>query len=193
MTTPRLVLIDTCSLFGLVVDADMWSCAKSHFAGRVGMTARIMTELEDHRTDSKVGRLARSVLADAEWLGTPLRVDEDDDVAEIFRIQALIAGGHPLRHSGEHLGESELIVAARPIGARILMDDHDGRVMARNVGVTAISVHRLLHHWIRDTVIDSSTAKGFADAMKAADRGADYTEQELIQGGRRAMGRVWEP
>ena len=193
MTTPRLVLVDTCSLLGLVVDADMWACAKSHFAGRVGMTTRIMTEMDGLRTDPRFGGLARRVLSDAEWLGTPLRVDAADDVAEVFRIQALIAGGRPLRHDGEHLGESELIVAAKPIGARILMDDHDGRVMAKNIGVTAISVHRLLHQWIRDGVVDSSAAKRFADAMEAAGRGTDYTEHELIQGGRRAMGRVWEP
>ena len=193
MTTPRLVLIDTCSLIGLVVDEDMWSCAKSHFADRAAMSTRIKKELEDLCAKPKVGRLARSVLADAEWLGTPHRVDKDDDVAEIYRIRALIAAGRPLRHEGEHLGESELIVVARPIGARILMDDHDGRVMAGNMGLTAISVHRLLHQWIRDKVVDSRTAKGFADAMKAAERGADYTEQELIQGGRKAMGRVWEP
>lgn len=193
MTTPRLVLIDTCSLIGLVVEADMWACAKSHFEGRAAITTRVMTELEGLRTDAKTGRLARSVLADAEWLGTPLRVDEEDRVAEIYRLQALIAGGRPLRHEGEHLGESELIVAARPIEARIIMDDHGGRVMARSRGVTAISVHRLLHQWIRDKVIDSRTAKGFADAIQSAGRGADYTEEELMRGGRQAMGRVWEP
>jgi hypothetical protein len=193
MTPPPSVLIDTCSLIGLVVDPDMWSCAKGHFVGRVGTAQIVVKELQNLRADPKVGKLVGRVLADIGWLGSPLRVEEDEEVAEVTRIQGRIAGGRPLRHSGEHLGESALIVVARQSGSRIIIDDHDARVMAKSEGIVAISVHRLLHQWIRDEVIKSSVAKKFSDAMQAAGRGTDYTEQELIDGGRRAMGRVWEP
>lgn len=193
MTPPPSVLIDTCSLINLAVDETMWSCAKDHFAGRIGTALIVVEELRKLRTDQNIGIYVRRVLADLDWLEEPIRVEEDETVAESVRIQGLIAAGRPLRHPGEHLGESVLIVIARPFASQIIMDDHNARVMAKSERIESISLHRLLHQWIRNDVVEPSMAKAFADSIKAAGRGSNYTEEELKRGGRREMGRVWEP
>lgn len=193
MTPPSQVLIDTCSLINLAIDADMWSRTKDHFAGRAGTAQIVVEELKLLQTDPKVSAHVHRVLADLDWLGVPIAVDDDDDLAEATRIQGDIAAGRTLHHPGEHLGESILIVLARPDASRILMDDYNARFKAKSEGVTSISIHRLFHQWIRSGVIDAAKAKAFADAIRTAGRGSDYTEEELKRGGRRAMGRVWEP
>ena len=55
-----------------------------------------------------------------------------------------------------------------------------------------MSVHKLLHLWISQKVLTSAQAFEYSEAIRFAKRGLDYTEEELIEGGRR-LGRVGQP
>jgi len=52
-----------------------------------------------------------------------------------------------------------------------------------------MSAHKLLHLWIAQGVLTSAQAFEYSEAILSAKRGSDYTEEELIEGGR-GPGRV---
>jgi len=55
-----------------------------------------------------------------------------------------------------------------------------------------MSAHKLLHLWIAQGVLTSAQAFEYSEAILSAKRGSDYTEEELIEGGR-GPGRVGPP
>lgn len=187
------MLFDTGALITLAVDVNLWNLAVTRFQGRGRVPLAVTNELTHlrGRSDMGVAQLAEAALTDLDWLGEPLTVD-DDRRSEVERLRDLIAGGRPLTHPLQHYGEAALIVIGQPMGAEALIEDYDARIAAHDRHVPPISVHRLLHLWIKAEVLTAQQAVSYANAISDAGRGPSYTAEELETGGR-ALGRVWEP
>ena len=189
---PSTTLFDTGGLLTLAVDAGLWNLAVSRFSGTARTVVAVVKELEHLRKDTNVGGLATAALADLAWLGDPIVLDEDAGRKQAERLRNIIAAGRPLTHDLQHYAEAALIVVGRPIGAQAIIEDYDARVAAQGNGVRPMSVHKLLHLWIRQGVLTSAQAFEYSEAIRSAKRGMDYTEEELIEGGFK-LGRVGQP
>lgn len=190
---PQLVVFDTSTLVSLAVDDSIQLSAETILHDRATTAIIVREELKNLRSDREVGDLATRALAAINWLGTLITIDDDQEMAEIERVRTLIAAGHPLRHPGEHMGESALIVASKRLGTAIIMEDRSARMIAKSEGVVTVSLHRALHHWIADGSMTAVEAKAIADLLQGRGRGQDYTVEELTIGGRKRMGSVWDP
>lgn len=99
-------------------------------------------------------------------MGEPVRVD--DPVGTELAVQF-----HPLRHDLEHFGEAAIVALAsraRTFAPRMLSDDYDARVLAKNNDVEPVSVHRLLFSMIACGLISDMEAADFAEAHHVACR-----------------------
>ncbi|MHB8434810.1 MAG: hypothetical protein ACYDBS_08000 [Acidimicrobiales bacterium] len=189
---PPTTLFDTGGLLTLAVDAGLWNLAVSRFGGTGKTVVAVVNELEHLRKDTTVGGLAVAALADLAWLGDPIVLDDDAGRQEAERLRNIIAGGRPVTHPLQHYAEAALIVVGQPLGAQAIIEDYDARVAAHGNGVRPMSVHKLLHLWIAQGVVTSAQAFEYSEAIRSAKRGLDYTEEELIGGGR-GLGRVGRP
>lgn len=142
---------------------------------------------------SNTARWAKRALGQLEWLGEPVRVDDPVGTALAVRFREQVAAGRPLKHDLEHYGEAAIVALAsraRTVAPRMLSDDYDARVLAKNNCVEPVSVHRLLFSMIAGGVISDVTAAGFAEALRVAGRAQDYTAEELRTG---RLGRAGHP
>lgn len=136
---------------------------------------------------------ASQALKQLDWLGEPVRVDDPLGTQLAVRSQEQVAAGRPLRHDLEHYGEAAIVALAsraRTVAPRMLSDDYDARVLAKNNDVEPVSVHRLLFSMITCGVISDIEAADFADALRLAGRAQDYTAAELRTG---RLGRAGRP
>lgn len=100
---------------------------------------------------------------------------------------------HALKHDLEHYGEAAIVALAsraRTVAPRMLSDDYDARVLAKNNDVEPVSVHRLPFSMITNGVISDVEAADFAQALHVAGRAQDYTAEELRTG---RLGRAGRP
>jgi hypothetical protein len=169
----------------------------------------VVTALPDHRwilvraVVAELEGLARGSSPTAKWAsralkqlsswGEPIGLDDPVGTQLAQRFQAQIAAGRPLKHDLEHYGEAAIVALAsraRKLVPRMLSDDYDARVLAKNNGVEPVSVHRLLFSMIAGGIITDVEAARFADALHAAGRASDYTAEELRTG---RLGRAGRP
>lgn len=136
---------------------------------------------------------ADAALKQLDWLGKPTRFRDDKDLQRAYRLQVEIARGRALTYPEQHFGEAAIIALAsqaqhlRPV---ILSDDYGARAAAKNYGIQALSIHKLLHSMIRAGKATAVQAASFAAALQQAGRAQDYTAAELASG---RLGRVGEP
>jgi hypothetical protein len=136
---------------------------------------------------------ARIALGQIDWLGEPVLVDDPVGTSLAQQYQEQVAAGRVLRHRLEHYGEAAIVALAgraQHLAPRMLSDDYDARVLAKNNKVEPVSVHRLLFSMIANGAITDSTAAEFAGALHSAGRAPDYTAEELRTG---RLGRVGHP
>ena len=136
---------------------------------------------------------AKQALTQLEWLGSPVRVDDPVGTELALQFQEQVAAGRPLKHDLEHYGEAAIVALAsraHRLAPRILSDDYDARVLAKNNNVEPVSVHRLLFSMITAGAISGAQAAHFARALHNAGRAQDYTAEELRTG---RLGRAGQP
>ena len=122
-----------------------------------------------------------------------MHVDEPAGTRLVQRFQKEVAGTRPLKHDSEHVGEATIVALASRahwLAPRMLSDDYDARVLAKNNNVEPASVHRLLSAMIATRKITDVEAARFAAALRDAGRAPDYTAEELRTG---RLGRAWRP
>jgi len=144
-------------------------------------------------TPDPVAIWASTALAELDWLGVPVRVDDPTGTRLAAELQEVIAAGRPLIHDMQHYGEAAIIALAcraRTLKPLLLSDDYDARIVAAARGVEPLSTHKLLHLMVRQGKISSSRAAEYAEALHSAKRAHDYTAAELESG---RLGRVGRP
>ena len=178
----------------LAVHPETFSLARDHFGAMAGTVRMVSRELSRRRSipDASSGIAARA-LENMDWLGVPDEATDPLEIDEIVRVQGLVSGGRGLIHPSQHLGEATLIVVAKRGGDVVVTNDYDARIIANAEGVTARSIPRLLHEMIRSGAIDADYAESYCREVRNAHRGPDITAAELRIGGRKAIGRLWEP
>jgi hypothetical protein len=192
---PQAWFVDTSFLVTLAVHLPLRQVVvetlSSHY--RVLVKA-VATELEElSKTADAAATWAGIALAQLDWLGQAVNLDDPIGVELAAQLQAEIAGARPLKHPMEHFGEAAIIsLASRAHTVRPLMlsDDYDARIAAKKYKVEPFSVHKFLHLLIKQGKIAASEAAAFADALYTAGRHHDYTEQELASG---RLSRVGQP
>jgi predicted nucleic acid-binding protein len=189
---PVPLYFDTSTLISLAADDALWALAKQLYGGRARVPQAVVAELQRKVGDKDVGHLASRVLRDLAWLGEPIEIDTDELRQEVERIQNGIAAGRPLLHPLQHYGESAMIVLAARGGGNCFAEDYDARVAAKREGVRSMGTHKLLHVLIQGRVISGEEAFRMSEALRAENRGLDYTVDELTEGGR-GLGRVGRP
>jgi hypothetical protein len=177
-------------LLTLAVDSGLWNLALSRFEATAKTVVAVISELEHLRRDSKVGRLAFAVLGALAWLGEPVALDDDGGREEAERLRDAIAGGRPLIHPLQHYGEAALIVVGRSLGAQAVIEDYDARVAALRYGVRPLSVHKLLHLWIRQGVLTSAQAFEYSEAIRHAGRVSTTPRRNLSKVAASSAGSV---
>lgn len=154
----------------------------------------VVAELEGlSQSTSHTAGWASRALKQLEWLGEPVRVDDPVGTELALQFQEQVAAGRPLKHDLEHYGEAAIVALAsraRTVAPRILSDDYDARVLAKNNDVEPVSVHRLLFSMIAGGFISDVEAADFAEALRVAGRAQDYTAEELRIG---RLGRAGRP
>jgi hypothetical protein len=136
---------------------------------------------------------AKRALGQLEWLGKPVRVDDPVGTGLALQFQEQVAAGRPLKHDLEHYGEAAIVALtsrANTLAPRMLSDDYDARVLAKNNRVEPVSVPRLLFSMITAGAISDVEAADFAGVLHAAGRAQDYTAEELRIG---RLGRAGQP
>ena len=192
---PVVWFLDTSALVTLAVhqplqDAVVTALSKS----RRVLVKAVVAELEGlAQGTSPTAGWARQALKQLEWLGEPVRVDDPVGTELALRFQEQIAAGRPLKHDLEHYGEAAIVALAsraRTVAPRMLSDDYDARVLAKNNNVEPVSIHRLLFSMITHGLITDIQAADFAEALRIVGRAQDYTAEELRTG---RLGRAGRP
>jgi hypothetical protein len=192
---PQVWFLDTSALVTLAVHPPLQRAVAGTLSTHRRVLVRaVVAELEGLAgTGDVAAAWASSALGQLDWLGTPVRVDDPIGTQLAVEIQALIAGGRALVHDMQHYGEAAIISLAsraQTLKPLMLSDDYDARVAAKNRCVEPLSVHKLLHLMINQSLITAAQAAAFADALQKAGRAPDYTAAELASG---RLGRVGEP
>jgi hypothetical protein len=154
----------------------------------------VVAELEGlARGASPTAGWAGQALKQLDWLGESVRVDDPVGTELALQFQEQVAAGRPLKHDLEHYGEAAIVALAsraRNLAPRMISDDYDARVLAKNNHVEPVSVHRLLFSMITSGIISDVEAADFAEALHVAGRALDYTAEELRRG---RLGRAGRP
>jgi hypothetical protein len=196
MSKPVLWIPDTSSLITLAVDDELAAAVQAECgADRRVLLDVVVDELENLAGGrQKVSALAAAALTQLEWLGVPLDTSDKVDTARVQAIQDVIRAGRPLRDPWQHLGEAVALGLAerlQVVTPKLLTEDHDARVEAKNRGVESLSVHKLLSRMVAAGRLTAETAETFASRIHAAGRAAgEYTAAEFRTG---RLGRVGKP
>jgi hypothetical protein len=194
-TKPMVWFLDTSALVTLAVHPPLQRAVVATLsAHRRVLTTAVFAELEGlAKTAPPTSNWAAAVLADCQWLGQAVPLDDPAGTRLAVEIQEELAAGRSLKHNLEHYGEAAIISMAsraRTLQPLMLSDDYNARVAAKRHGVQPLSVHKLIHIMITQQKITASQASGFADALNKAGRALDYTAAELTAG---KLGRVGQP
>jgi hypothetical protein len=192
---PPVWFPDTSALVTLAIHQPLHDAVVTALSGsRRVLIKAVVAELEGLANGAlPTATWAKRALGQLEWLGEPVRVDDPVGTELAQEFQEQVAAGRPLKHDLEHYGEAAIVALAsraHQLAPRILSDDYDARVLAKNNNVEPVSVHRLLVSMIAAGAITDAAAAGFATALHAAGRAPDYTAEELRIG---RLGRVGQP
>ncbi|MGY1838420.1 MULTISPECIES: hypothetical protein [unclassified Modestobacter] len=196
MSQPVLWIPDTSSLITLAVDGGLAAAVQAECRRERVVLLDIVVDELTHLADGReqVSGLAAAALTQLAWLGSPLYTSDKVDSRGVQAIQDVIRAGRPLRDPWQHLGEAVALALAerlQVVTPKLLTEDHDARVEAKNRGLTALSVHKLLSAMVGSGRLNAETAEGFADHIHAAGRAASqYSADEFRTGD---LGRVGKP
>ncbi|WP_280668110.1 MULTISPECIES: hypothetical protein [unclassified Kitasatospora] len=185
--------IDTSSLVTLAADDALRAAVERELGHqRRALLDVVVDELEFLAAGNSDARdLAEAALEQLAWLGEPVDTTDMTDSQHVLAIQEVVRGGRPLKHEREHWAESMIMSMAgrlTMVRPQILTEDYGARVESLNHGLTPFSVHKLLSIMVKSGKLDASDAVAYADSLKAAGRGQDYTAQDFMTGRLRRVG-----
>ncbi|MEV6792403.1 hypothetical protein AB0M87_10460 [Streptomyces sp. NPDC051320] len=137
--------------------------------------------------------LATEALGQLDWLGDPVDTSTFVIPDRVIEIQDILRSGRSLKHPAEHWAESVIMAMAERLqhtDPHMLSEDYNARVESTFHHVTPFSIHKLLARMVRQGGLTAGEAAAFAQALEAADRGADYTTDDFLAG---RLGRVGRP
>jgi hypothetical protein len=186
---------DTSALVTLAVHQPLQDAVIAQLSNKRRVLVKsVVAELEGlAQGSSPTAGWANRALKQLDWLGKPVPVDDPVGTNLALQFQEQVAAGRPLKHDLEHYGEVAIVALAsraRKLAPRMLSDDYDARVLAKNNDVEPVSVHRLLFSMIASGAISDAEAADFAEALCVAGRAQDYTAEELRTG---RIGRAGRP
>ena len=195
-TKPQVWFPDTSALVTIAVHTPLGDDVRARMGAagtRRVLLAAVVGELEDLAgSRSSDARWASKALSELAWLGAPVPLDDlGQQLAVDFQEE--IRGGRPLRHPAEHWGEAAILglaTRAQALTPLMFSDDYNARIAADSNGVKAVGVHKYLHLMVRARAMTAPRASAHAQALHAAGRHQDYTQQELVDG---RLGRVGMP
>ena len=195
-TKPQVWFPDTSALVTLAVHTPLGDDVRARM-GAVGALRVLLDAVVGDLHDLAGSRStdapwAAKALGELAWLGKPVALDDlGQQLAVDFQEE--IRGSRPLRHPAEHWGEAAILgltTRAEKLTPLMFCDDYNARLAADGNGVKAVGVHKYLHLLIRARAMPAPRAAGHAQALYAAGRHQDYTQQELAVG---RLGRVGMP
>jgi hypothetical protein len=140
---------DTTALITLAVHQPLHDAVVAVLSAERRVLLQVVIDELDALTGGSqpTARWAAIALGQMTWLGAPVRVDDPEGTALAQRFQEEVAAGRPLKHPLQHYGEAAIVSLgsrAKHLTPRMLSDDYDARVLAKNHGVEPLSIHRLL-------------------------------------------------
>ena len=192
----RLWFVDTSALLSLAADAGLRQAVQDELRlqKRVLLDV-VLDELEGLSAHGQPGTatLATAALGQLGWLGEPVDTSDLVTPERVIEIQDILRSGRSLRHPAEHWAESVTMAMAERLQQAdpyMLCEDYDARVESLAHGLTPFSTHKFLAHLVASGRLAADRAAAFADALKAAERGGDYSPGEFVSG---RLGRVGRP
>lgn len=193
---PVLWFVDTSSLLSLAADDELREAVQGKLSSqRHVLLDVVVDELERLARQGRpaVQCLAATALGQLNWLGEPVDTNALATGERVAQIQDILRSGRALQHPSEHWAESVIMAMAErltQVDPHVLSEDYSARIESLHHNLTPFSIHKLLSHMVREDGLSAVEAAGFADALKAAGRGSDYTAAEFISG---KLGRVGHP
>ncbi|MFJ7095870.1 hypothetical protein ACIQWL_37455 [Streptomyces mirabilis] len=188
--------VDTSALLSLAADDGLRQAIQDELRlqKRVLLDV-VLDELEGLSAYGKPGTatLATAALGQLGWLGEPVDTSDLVTPERVIEIQDILRSGRSLRHPAEHWAESVTMAMAERLQQAdpyMLCEDYDARVESLAHGLTPFSTHKLLAQMVHNGRLAADCAATFADALKAAERGSDYSPEEFVSG---RLGRVGRP
>lgn len=137
--------------------------------GRGHWTEAVHAEVQKSR-----GHLSglRSAL-EGVWLGEPIEVTGDGDIAQVERVRRAVFGGRserPLQHLGEAQTCHLLLTDESFRGAWWVSDDRQALRYARGRGITTMETMDLLRHAVADYDVTAEQAHRLLEQMEQAGR-----------------------
>jgi hypothetical protein len=123
-------------------------------AERCSIPVAIRVELQGlSRLPAPTGSWAKTSLTQLGWLGNPVPLPPGDLTELALDIQDDMAVAAPLERDDQHWGESTIIalgLGLKQLDVVMVSEDYDARVAAKQSGLSAMSLTRLLHHAMLD-------------------------------------------
>jgi predicted nucleic acid-binding protein len=116
---------------------------------------------------------ALAVLTRENWLGEPIEIDDEEDVARIERIRRAVFGGKEERPR-QHLGEAQTcyLIKNRPefAGSHWVSDDKDALRYARRQGLVTLETVDLVRQLVADEQLTLTDGFTLLSDMRANHR-----------------------
>jgi len=161
----------------------------------------VVAELR-HRAEvdgrGSLAAIAKGVLTQ---FGEPVTTPKYVNTQQVRTIQAIIAGGRPLKHDLEHWAESvtiEMMRGAHQRGSRLrfrfLTEDYNARIEAAQIPTCEPwSTPRLLWELVQKGDLTPHSAAAIADDLQRVHRGPNVTAAEFAGKRRSKLGRAGQP
>ncbi|MGW1070957.1 hypothetical protein ACWD4F_41490 [Streptomyces aureus] len=192
----KVWFIDTSALLSLATDDGLRQAVHSELITERRVLLDVVYDelqgLAEHG-DPGPAALATAALGQLEWLGEVVDTSQLVEPTRVLEIQDILRSGRSLRHQTEHWAESVIMAMTERLqhtDSYLLCEDYNARIESTAHGITPLSTHKLLSQMVRGGRLTAERAATFADAIKAAERGSDYTPQDFATG---RLGRVGRP
>jgi hypothetical protein len=176
------VVFDANVLLNFATDVHAFYLLRQRFEGRGTWAFAVREEIVRLANRLPPQPQANLAMRFSEWLGTPHRIEEEEELQKVEALRLRIArdGDHPR----EHLGEAASIVLAHRLGGILATDDSGAKVLAKEESVLFASTPKILYGMVRDDQVSCDEAWGIYMKMLDRDRGLPEIAQADLCAGR---------